>query len=163
VAKVVHKVTAQEDDARGIESNSLSDNVSFLRPDAELEMLVSVANDVGISWGITLVTTGGVVTGNPIPYSMFWNSTANEIEAIPATDPASAAANGALAKSYRERAAAAEAERAKPDEDKDKDRWPPRYIHLKDTRIHDGGRSVELGLWRGELARVVGWSFGAPS
>lgn len=147
------------DDESPVESGSIRDDLSFVRPDNELEGLVNVANTVGLGMSMTLVTNGAVVSGNLIGYSQFWNETADLFEGMDVTDKDAAAGVRALAESYRKQAQ----EGLAYDEDDDEARWPPRYVHLKDAWVHDGAKYVNVGLWRGRMALVVGWSFGQSS
>lgn len=140
-----------------VESGSIRDDLSFVRPDNELEGLVNVANRIGLGMSMTLVTNGAVVSGNLIGYSQFWNETANRFEGMDISDENAAAGVRALAESYRERAEEGLAD------DQDDSPWPPRYVHLNDAWVHDGAKYVNVGLWRGRLALVVGWSFGQSS
>lgn len=139
----------------GVESESLEDNVSFARPDPELETLVSVANTTGLSVKLTLVTNGAVVSGTLISYNRFWHDTASIFEEMDAPSERVRVATRTLARAFRENA------HDDPAED-DSAPWPPRFIHLKDARIHNGHRYISVERWRGRMALVVGWSFGQP-
>lgn len=37
-----------------------------------------------------------------------------------------------------------------------------RYIHLRDARVFSGAGVLEMGLWRGLVEEVSGWSIGTP-
>ena len=157
-----HEPEATQDQDAGqventVESGSIRDDLSFVRPDHELEGLVTVANSVGLGMSMTLVTNGAVLSGNLIGYSQFWNETADLFEGMDVTDENAAAGVRALAESYRKRAEEGLAD------DEDDSPWPPRYVHLNEAWVHDGAKYVNVGLWRGRLALVVGWSFGHSS
>lgn len=151
----------QETDETGddVASGSLADDASFARPDFELETLVDIANRVGVGVNVTLMTSGGVISGTLMAHSQFWDETADTIEkfAPDGEAEAPAAARHALASGYRKIATEARAEL------ETEDHWPPRYVHLQNATFHDGARYVTVPIWRGRLATVVGWSFGATA
>lgn len=152
-----------DEDETPVESGSLADNLSFVRPDHELEMLVAAVNEGPICLGVTLVVGGQFVSGELISFNTFWQETADDIQGWNAGDGTGGAfehgdaVTRGLADAYRERTLSAD------DEDDSDDAWPPRYIHLRNAVIHHGTFRFEVRRWRGRLALVAGWSFGQPS
>ncbi|MGQ2910794.1 hypothetical protein [Aeromicrobium sp.] len=141
------------------EPDSDSDNLSFARPDSELEVLVRLSNKLGLGMSITLTTPGGIVAGELCSYKEFWNGTAERFENMSSDNEGADEVAKALAQAYRDRATDFDSE-SDEDDDEEQPEWPPRYIHLRNTRIHDGHQYLTGALWRGRLAQVAGWSFG---
>jgi hypothetical protein len=137
------------------EPHSLRDDLSFLRPDAELVRLVEIANTTPIGFGITLLVGGSVVSGALISVHAFFNETAADVQAadIDALTDKGRPVTEMLADLFR---------MDEPSDDKDEDgeadRFAPRHIHLRDAVVFVGGDRHKIGRWRGRLVAVDGWS-----
>jgi hypothetical protein len=140
-------------------SNDVPDGFSGLPLDVDLsdaddmlQFLVMVAHQVDMEVGITLTTTGGVVTGILVGRNAWLDRWHKSVE----SDEDGAAMTGSLRQLFR-----------LPDPEEGETDQARRYefIHLVDARhVVSGGRlvpSLDAGegfLWRGQLRHVVGWS-----
>jgi hypothetical protein len=128
-------------------------SLTELGPDLELWWLANLANPGGLGIKVILVLGGSTITGVLISDGEFFRLLAEEFD----TAMSKKAGRGRLAEICRVKAA----ERARLDSSAGRpgtipDIW---HIHLKDARIwavHGGARA--LGLWRGKLSQVSGWS-----
>lgn len=104
----------------------------------------------GSNLGITLNTTGGLVYGDLITHDAWeklWISGVTE-----ASDFVGDVFSQVLQARREEEAA-----------DGDDGSGPVRYLHLKNATSMSGTDKYRVGLWRGSLAQVAGWSMGKPN
>lgn len=146
-----------------VEPGSIRDDLSFARPDPFLQSLVALANNPGVGLDVTLLVDGLVVTGETIPHAMFWNEQADDMEGWTpgaSTDADSADVALMAAKAFAEVFRGRANEAAALAEDESESAFLPRYIHLRNATIHSPGQVRNVGLWRGRLSAVSGWSLG---
>lgn len=121
--------------------------------DPFLMTLVNLAHTQGLSFGITLTTPGGVITGTLISTGEFFNSFADSF--------AGAWTHGS-SEELREGLAAWGEHRG--GELKAGDGGEDPFIHLKNVRHLDGNGSVPSSgtgfLWRGKIEDITGFALG---
>lgn len=112
--------------------------------------------EVGIKFGITLTVGGTAITGQIIAGRTFAKLMADQIHS--ATSGLESEGIGAHIASIYE---AIQSSLAVP-EPRPSDWAPPPsdFVHLEDATIFHGGDETRLGLWRGRLSEVQGYSFG---
>lgn len=160
-----HVETAQSD--HEVEADSLADNVSMLRPDYSLETLQALANDVGVTIPITLTVGGLVISGDLVSGKDYFESAAVNMRSAQTTDSTGGGPIEAL-QSLPDRLAQFfdgyandYPLRRDREEDADAADLAPRYVHLGQATIRQGGGpTIKVGEWRGRLAVVSGWSLG---
>ncbi len=112
----------------------------------------SIENLADASIGVTLTTTGGVVSGELVSGTEWAKAYLEELEGTPAA-PFLAETFEVLAKSLT------------PKDTKDEaGDGVPEFIHLTQARYLNANGMVPQGdtrPWRGRLDQVVAWSFGA--
>lgn len=149
-----------------MEPGSLADSVDLLQPDSTLQGLTGMVNDTGIRIDVTLTVAGQTICGQLMPAHEFFMATAQLVDDASVIGPdglpiAHDDDNGmkALSKYYRSVADEVKA----PDQEGDLV-FPPRHIHVSDAQVvASGGRLLEIGLWRGRLTQVTGWTLGRPT
>ncbi|MGR4041523.1 gas vesicle accessory protein GvpU [Pseudomonas sp. 910_21] len=118
--------------------------------DPFLATLVKSVHENSLSFGITLITQGGVISGQMISTKEYFEDFANSIaDAWP----------GGPSEDVRSGFAAWSEFRKKDDDEHDE------FIHLKNARYVYGNQLTPNGkigiLWRGKLSEVTGFSLGA--
>jgi hypothetical protein len=142
-----------EHDALGGDSDPWSE------PDYALQALVGIANNASVEVGIRLTLPGQIVSGTLISVVQHFELLAKNLLDGLESDAGNAArylggSYAALAEDFRDQI---EAERSQADSPP----VSPGYIHLKDAWLYSAGSSpLEIGLWRGRLSQIVGWSLG---
>lgn len=124
-------------------------------PDHLLAGLVSVTNDVNWEIGIRLHVGGAVVSGLLISGESYFTLLAARIRDRETIDPAVeslASWYDSIRDDYKQVR-------------ESQDDWTRTvYVHLRDASLYaPGGGPIELGLWRGRLSMVSGWSLGSFS
>jgi hypothetical protein len=131
----------------------------YAMPDQVLAGIVEAANQVeGTKIGITLYVSGQIITGVLIPAADFFQQLSDQINTA---DEGAGAGEGAartmmtISGVYRMRGRL-------PGEPGDEEGNPAvtLYIHLEDAAVvhPETGRDKPVGLWRGRLSHVSGWS-----
>jgi hypothetical protein len=124
-----------------------------LSVDPMLEMLVSSAEELDFSLGITLTIHGLLISGNIISYQRYLEGIAQGFESATGNQKI----GQILAESYRN----ASQEYSEIRREQGLGELPPRrYIHLSDARFRFGDSVVSLGTgvyWRGRLDEVDGF------
>ena len=137
---------SQDREFEGTEAVSLS-------VDPMLEMLVSSAEELDFSLGITLTIHGLLISGNIISYQRYLEGIAQGFESATGNQKI----GQILAESYRN----ASQEYSEIRIEQGLGELPPRrYIHLSDARFRFGDSVVSLGTgvyWRGRLDEVDGF------
>lgn len=136
--------------------------MQLLRPESDylLEILVSMANSVGVSVGVTILTHGFLISGMLVGGAEYFEALGRGFGSAKGTTPEMA---NALQKAF---SSGAEPYRlAKMGEDVSM--TPTAYIHLKDARFFSGqgapiqgAKGTEGMLWRGRLSEVSGFTVG---
>ncbi len=127
----------------------------WAQPDPELVQMIALINKFGISMSARVFVSAGVVSGELVSISSFYEGLAESIQSDESVevDPVSSA----LASVYRSQAEEFRREAA----DKDLD-LGLRHLHVKDAWMFSpGSKPLEIGLWRGRLASISGWSLGS--
>lgn len=109
--------------------------------------------------GITLLASGGVVTGNLVSAAKWWHLHAELFASNSMT---------ALAEMYEDLSSGSRVDQAVPDSRLEGDDAPttllPAHIHLINARYMFGTSMIptppEGMLWRGRLSEISGWSLG---
>ena len=136
--------------------------------DPDLASIVQVTDAFGLEYGVVLTLAGQLVSGTLISA----HAHAEEVAGLVQGEDPDETFRGALAGRFRARAAelrdfGAGSTLGTLDpggpETADLEPMPQvAYIHLRDVTVLAGsGRPTRLGLWRGRLADVVGWSLGS--
>lgn len=133
--------------------------------DSFLRALVQLANDSGLSMGLTLFVGGALISGQLVGGLLYFENFGREIEnairdSSPDVDPAGPAGIGRAfaqwGEMYRLPAGGEEAAH--------EPRPEPSFIHLRDARIlGPDGRLIPTNggvWWRGRLTAVDGYSLG---
>lgn len=129
-------------------------NVDFHAPDHLLQHLVGVANDAGISMGITLYVSGAVVSGTLIGGGHFFELMKEAVEGDN-VNPKIKEGFGGMFDSY------AKIYTAPPEI-----RSAPSFIHLMGAKVFMPGQPpmpTAGMLWRGRITSVSGFSLGSFS
>ena len=127
-------------------------------PDSYLVGFVSAVNsaaDVDFSIYLTLTIPSGMLNGELISGSRWWDELADTMQQV-STLPADERGFAAM---FRERAAREQEEDAATAGPT----LPTLYIHLRDARVYTPGQPGLPGngmLWRGRLSEITGWGFG---
>ena len=118
--------------------------------------LVSLANENGLEFGLTLTVGGSIVSGTLISGKKYFETFASDLSsAWPGDEDAKEIIRSSFA------GWSAIYNRKKEDDD---DRPPPQYIHLSNARVHtpQGSLPTNTGvLWRGKINAVSGFSLGS--
>lgn len=123
-----------------------------------LQNLVSIVNNSGIEFGVTLSVEGMVLSGTLVSGKKYFEIFAEQFaNAYPGKADTKEEIREALAKNaelYTER-------------EEDESRPPPQFIHLEDCRHFSTSGHVLPGnqgfLWRGRINAVSGFSLGSLS
>ena len=100
--------------------------------------------------GVTLNTGGLLVSGQLASADVYWDQVAAVVKNA-ADEPAEDAAD-TLASLFRPS--------SDGDENPADDDFDPHHIHLRDALMWSGEKQFNLGMWRGRLVAVDGWSLG---
>lgn len=126
--------------------------------DGHLQGLVHLANETGLEFGITLFTSGAIISGHVISckkyFELFGKSMQEGlVQVLPDSDWEETAA---LYKSY------GGANESIPD---GAYKASPQYVHLRDMRVIGafGGQVIVNSLWRGKIRDVSGFTLGITS
>lgn len=126
--------------------NVTEENITAVAPldkDFALENLVKIVN-AGLTLGITLTVHGNIVTGNMVSGKEYMESVVNTFKDINEHGEA-------LASIYRSYSSIYDGE---------DETGPVEFVHLKDAVIFQGTIRHNVGLWRGKINTVDGYSFG---
>jgi hypothetical protein len=139
-------------------------------PDATLAMMADVADSTSTGINVTLIVSGGALSGQVISAQDFFAAIAQRLrdDTAASGDETKTKLGDDYAKFF-DRAAERVAEQVRADNvafdrgDVPPPRWPmQRYIHLSDARFTVPDRpAFELGHVRILLSQVVGWTGGA--
>jgi hypothetical protein len=139
-------------------------------PDPRLQWMSDFADTANAGIGITLVVSGGVISGTVVSGEEFFKITAEAFRKDTCDDDGNPNSTAeALAESFFDFPAEQIAKDVKEigeafdKGERDEPRWPSvRYVHLKDARFSVPGQSVNfpLGYTRILLSQVVGWTCG---
>jgi hypothetical protein len=148
----------QENDASSTDPHGYT-REDLRAADGLLDFFLTIALGVEESesnFGITLSVGGQLVSGNAISrgtWQKLWMQSVRTANAdfADAMEPAYDRLMGFYLDHLKER------------EEGDLPRPPHGYIHLRDAALWQGGTPIEIGLWRGRLDRLDGWSMGVIS
>lgn len=127
------------------------DPSEYAVPDIVLELLVTVVNKAEFDIGVTLTVGGLMVSGQLTGRDRYAKRVTQSLRTVTGSGKpiADAVAEGLFASSDE-------------DDEADDEKPPPLYIHLTDVSISSSAQGhVEFDAWRGKLASVDGWAFGA--
>lgn len=139
-----------------IDDLPIRDAIAYPAVDWTLETLVTFAN-MGLGFGITFVVQGAVITGTLIGGAQYMEKMTAFIE-NGTSGRDSEGVGTSLAKLY----AMSKANYERPQDDATD--WSPPldgYVHLENATMFNGPDTTNLGLWRGRMTEVAGYSFGA--
>ncbi len=122
------------------------------RIDWFLQKLVSMANDSGLEFGVTLTVGSGMVTGTLISAEKYFAAFG---ELFAGGMPGDGSEVEASFRKLGERG---------QEDDQEAARLPPQFIHLKDAKIITASGSVPSRqgvLWRGTIASINGFNLGS--
>jgi len=132
--------------------------------DPDLVRLVQMTNAFGLDLEVVLTLPGQVLTGTLISGRTYFEGLATTVQGEHADDTM----RGALAASYRKRSedfedwgaagTLGELDPEGPDDDRLASLPKVAYLHLRYVEVAAPGSGRRLGLWRGRLSDVVGWS-----
>jgi hypothetical protein len=112
------------------------------------------------SLGLTLFTTGGIVSGTAISRKAWINGNLESLSENMSEDARSTMeAIDTVFNGISDRAS----QFSKRRDEQDLPLPARRFIHLKDVRFGVGENTVNAPYWRGELAAVSGWTLGSHS
>ncbi|MDQ0283740.1 hypothetical protein [Rhodococcoides fascians] len=138
-----------------------NDAIDFFEPgtDPSLAQLVEMINAVGegATAGVTLTTSGAIVTGTIVSGRTYFEGLNSTLEAAGKDSNEWPGVTFAVfAQTYRDREGGTRnADSAREDQP------GPSYIHLNNAAIIPNGMSrIDLGSWRGKLSSVDGWTLG---
>ena len=141
----------------------------YTAPDTRLQWMADFADATSAGIGITLIVSGGVISGTIISAQQFFEKTA-ELFRDDAKDDEPEGLRESLAQSFFDFPAEQIAQDVKETSEafekgeRDEPRWPlVRFIHLQEARFSIPGQqhNFPLGLARVQLSQVVGWVSGA--
>jgi len=120
-----------------------------------LQKLVSLANTMGLSFGVTLFVEGVMISGMLVSGKRYFEAFADEFSSnYPGDDEAKEEVRGGIASHTAIYAG----------DDSDNEPPPPQYIHLVDARCFaPGGQPIPTNrgvLWRGRINAVSGFNLG---
>jgi hypothetical protein len=121
-----------------------------------LQRLVSIVNESGVEFGITLVVSGSIVSGRLVSGKKYFETFAKEFS-DPMAEDSRASVYQAFAQ-YGEIYSSSEGEGS--------DTPPPQFIHLLDSRCYFPGNQLPSNrgvAWRGKINAVSGFSLGQLS
>ena len=133
-----------------------------------LSMLVGAANEIPISFGVTLNVPGGLVSGIVVSGNEYLHGIASEMEqAGPLGESFGRVMRSIAVSQYPMTQMRSEAGADNVAEESEIDLTDPErrvaFIHLKDARIFNTDQPIpgDRGVWwRGKLSEVAGFSFG---
>lgn len=143
---------------------SFIDLQTDLSADVLLRAFCQAANESDLEVGVRLFTASGVLSGLLVGGGKYFRALADEID--PAEDRSDKdAPRSGLARSFLEMASSYDtrvAEVSDPEHAASDDDARVVYVHLKDAWLYSPSNQNPLlvGLWRGRLTGVVGWSLG---
>jgi hypothetical protein len=137
---------------------SIAVNASFARPDWYLEVLQDLANDLKVGFSFRLSVDGQVIEGTMISLDSWAQQVADRIAPARQMLEDGEEDGGPVAQAFRELFSLEGATDDDSAED-DEPTFMPRYVHLQDARVVTPSGPIDLGLWRGRLDRIGGWSF----
>lgn len=121
--------------------------------DPFLKALVDIVHTHGVSFGITLTTPGGTITGTLISTGEFFKSFADSFAGAWPHGPSDGLREGFAAWGEH-----------RGGEFKSSDNGQDPFIHLKNVKHLDGSGSVPSSgtgfLWRGKIEDVTGFALG---
>lgn len=141
----------------------------YTAPDSRLQWMADTADTTTAGIGITLIASGGVISGTVISGQVFFEKTAESFRADAKADEPDGVREQ-LAESFFDFPAEQIAKHVKETSEafekgeRDEPRWPlVRFIHLQDARFSVPGQEhhFPLGYTRVQLSQVVGWTCGA--
>jgi len=125
------------------------------RPDYYLRLLTYLSNSTSSEFGLTLLIGGRLVTGTLIPMQMYLSELANSIAPAEAVQEN---AGSSLADYFREVSKSIQAQAV---DNETYEVESTAHIHLRDAVVFSTQpRGINIGLWRGRLASVEGWTLG---
>ncbi|WP_182376013.1 hypothetical protein [Nocardioides sp. WS12] len=122
--------------------------------DPDLQLLVGLVNKLEFELPMRIFIPSGVLSGYLIAMPAYFSRVAGVLHGN--SDDGSNPVADALAKSYDSisEARRKNIESNEPDDD-------VRHIHLDQAVLHGtGAEPLQVGLWRGRLSNVSGWSMG---
>ncbi|MDF3308698.1 hypothetical protein P3H15_27145 [Rhodococcus sp. T2V] len=128
-----------------IEAESTRDDLTPFR-DPLLTNLVAETNATGNSLPVLLTMDGSVISGDLISGADYFRQLGEKTGMSNFFEP--------ILNQYTER---------QGEEVTDVDIDDTLWIHLRDTKLIAGSANVNIGLWRGSLTHVNGWTFGKVS
>lgn len=139
------------------EETAAEEDFDIHGPDSILEFITKIVNDSDLGLPVTLTVNGVIVSGLLISGKQYFNEAAEVIEG----GTGSSGVIEVMANLHRDVAKRFEELVSK---DEDEPMPPVRFVHLNKAHIlSSGGAPIEVGLWRGKLSAVDGWTFGAFS
>jgi hypothetical protein len=121
-----------------------------------LETLVELVNDGGLSFSITLVVGGFLISGMLIPGDEYYETIGREF------GQAAAKGDEGTAKKIQESFSSLGQHYKDDRENPDAERQSPSYIHLKDCKLGSVSSQSNFGsIWRGRISEVSGFFMGS--
>lgn len=139
-------------------------------PDWFLQFLVQLANDSGVSTGVTLSVGGSLVAGQIISGKEYFVEIGKQTgRALGLPDEEGAKVYQNIIESVYEEPVDSEGKEAEEDgeEDGEEEEAETVFIHMKDVHVFLGPHRIptddEGVLWRGRLSEVAGFFLGIPT
>lgn len=148
-------MTDEPDSSDEADDPASPDSVPWGRPDGALALFQDLANNAGVGFGVTLTISGQLITGRMIPGRIYFEKLADSVAADTTPD---LTLRDTLSGLFTELGSGYK-DLNDPDAPDQPDR-PVHYVHLEDAWLVSGEAWTNLGLWRGRLTMVDGWTFG---
>jgi hypothetical protein len=131
---------------------------NFPPKDFFLESLLLMCEHSGIGYPITLTVSGLVVSGNMVPTKVFFKKLSDKMKAEATYDVSNIAAKSAVEKLFEDFADIVEGGSTEKLQEAIDSGDYPEMIHLENTTIFSPSGKLAVGLWRGRVEHISGFS-----